>query len=197
MLAKFTCTVLFALLLSACQSSSIYENKDHVKIGNVSWEKSGSTLLQHDTTSSNYSKVIFIRPATNFVDQSSANIALNGRYLVSLQANHFTESLVCSGDAAISVLPTGVKSNDLKALPLQVNLAPKQTYFYLVDVDKSTQQPVVTALSAQQAQPLLANKALQTHQISRVVNNCAAQTPINTVTTTAPVVQIVIPSQVK
>lgn len=43
----------------------------------------------------------------------------------------------------------------------------------------------------------MANKALQTHQISRVGNNCAAQTPVNTATTTSLAVQIVAPSQVK
>lgn len=185
MYAKLTVTILATLLLSACQSSKVYDNKDIVKVGNVSWAKSGTASLNNDDIDANKSRVVFIRPGTNMTDQSSANIALNGRYLVSLQANHYTQSIVCSGEAVISVLPTGEKSNDLKALPLQVNFESKQTYFYLVDVDKSTQQPVITALSATQAQPLLADKALQTHQISRVVNNCPVQTPIDTQTTSA------------
>ena len=186
MYAKLITSLLFTVLLSACQSQNISDNKDHVKLGRVSWDKSSVAPMPNKTIASNEAKVVFIRPATNLSAQSSANIALNGRYLVSLQANHFTESLVCSGDAAISVLPTGVKSNDLNALSMNVTLQPQQTYFYLVDVDPSTKQPSITALTTEQAQPLLVNTSLQSHQISRVVNNCAMQRPSMT---TAPTVK--------
>lgn len=177
MYIKQTATILFTLLLSACQSTKIYDNRDYVKIGNASWVISSTTALNQHNIASNESKVVFIRPATNFTDQSSANIALNGRYLVSLQASHFTESLLCSGEAVISVVPTGAKSNSLIASPLTVKLEPQHTYFYLVDIDSTTQQPIITALTADQAVPLLANKSLQTHQISRIVNNCMTKEP--------------------
>lgn len=171
-----------AMVLTACQSvPSVSTTGDHVRVGHVAWDKTGSTGLQNVAIPSNQSRVVFIRPATNYDDQSSANIALDNRYLVSLQANHYTESLVCSGNTVISVLPTGVKSNDLQALPLSTTLQPQATYYYMVDVDKATNRPTLTSLSADKAQALLSDKALQTHQISRVVSDCP--------TTVAPVVQ--------
>lgn len=186
MYAKFTTVLVFIVSMCACQSPALYQsnyhanantNQDLVRVDHVSWDKSASTPLKNDSYIADQARVVFIRPATNLADQSSANIAVNGRYLVSLQANHFTESSVCSGDVTLSVLPTGEKSNDLKALPAHVSLKPRQTYYYLVDVNKTSQQPTLTSLSEQQAQPLLVGKALQTHQISRVVNDCTVQTP--------------------
>ena len=190
MLKKVLFMSLFGLILSGCQTASnISTNGDHVQVGHTTWDKSGNVGFSDTSIPTNQSRVVFIRPATNYNDQSSANIALDDRYLVSLQANHYTESLICSGNALISVLPTGVKSNNLQALPLRTTLKPQNTYFYVVDVDKTTNQPSLTAVDAQQAQQLLKNKALQTHQISRVVNNCT--TPV----AVAPVVVQPIASQ--
>lgn len=170
------------LVLTGCQSMSNSHNSvrgdgNHVSVDNVDWQKYAATAYQAPTTSqipSNMSHVVFIRPATNLAAQSSANVALDNRYLVSLQGGNYTETNICSGNALLSVVPTGVKINDLQASSKAVNLTPQQTYYYVVDVDSTSGQPSLTLVSTDNALQLLNNKALQTHQVSRIVNNCAA-----------------------
>lgn len=182
-----------ALLISTSGYSATRATTDGntVHVNHVTWQKAGGgyQAVAADSIPANQSNVVFIRPNTNTIDQSSANIALNNHYLVSLQAGNYTQSLICSGQAELSVLPTGFKSNDLQAKSKIVTLAPQQTYYFYVDVDKATNQPTLTQITADSAKQLLATKAYQTHQISRVINDCVTQVPATPETTTvAPVV---------
>lgn len=186
-------SIVMATLLTSMTSYAapkVATDGNRVHVGHVTWQKTGGS---YETTPAanipaDQAKVVFIRSPNNTIDQSSANISLNNHYLVSLQAGHYTQSLICSGQAELSVLPTGFKSNDLQAKSKLVDLQPQQTYYFYVDVDAATNQPTLNQITADSAQQLLASKAYQTHQISRVINNCVAPTSI-----VAPVV--VVPAQ--
>lgn len=148
---------------------------DKVSVGRAHWERGTHAYqaLNPAQIPAGQAVLVFIRPATNTADQSSANVAINNRFLVSLQAGHYTQALACQGDAWVSILPTGEKSNDLRAQGHSVNLQAKQTYYFMVDVDKATNTPSVTPVDATVAKQQLAQKIYQSHQISRVVTaNC-------------------------
>lgn len=175
MLKKLFVPTVLVLGLTGCQTVTqpkATANADSVMVGSVGWQKSGSLDWQALPIPENQARLVFIRPATNFSDQSSANIAINGQYVISLQADHYTQQTVCNGPATISVLPTAEKSNDLRALPINLQLEPNKTYYFTADVSEVDMQPTVIQLSEDIAHNLIQAKALQTHQITRVVNDC-------------------------
>lgn len=164
--------------LTGCQStaSKVTTDGNHVTVNKTDWQRHAATGYQVPSASqipNNMSHIVFVRPANNMADQSSANISLDNRYLVSLQGGNYTQTDICSGQGILSIVPTGVKINDLQANAATFNFAPQQTYYFAVDVDRATNQPSLTQLNPNDALSLLNNKALQTHQISRIVNNCA------------------------
>lgn len=164
--------------LTGCQATSpkVTTDGNHVNVNNVDWQRQTANGYQTVTSNqlpNNMSRVVFVRPANNMADQSSANISLDNRYLVSLQGGNYTQTDICSGQGVLSVVPTGAKINDLQANAATFKFAPQQTYYFAVDVDKTTNQPTLTQLNPNNAQTLLAGKSLQTHQVSRIVNNCA------------------------
>lgn len=181
MLKKLSTIAISAIVLSGCQSvPSMGKHGNQAHVGSVAWNTTGAgyTELSRERIPTDQANLVFIRSSENMTDQSSANIALNDDYLVSLQGNHYTQSLVCSGSALISVQPTGEKSNDLKANGKLFSLQPQQTYYFHINVDKNN-QPTIDQITADSAKQLLAQKGYQSHQISRVVNDC--QAPATTV----------------
>lgn len=144
------------------------------KVGQAVWQKTGEVYQEIDVQDipDNQANVIFVRPATNAEDQSSANIALNNRYLTSLQANHYSQTFLCSGEATINVQPTSDKSNDLVSNSVSLNLEPKKTYYFYVDVDSTSNQAILKQIIAENAQMLVSEKKQQNHQVSRIVNRC-------------------------
>lgn len=173
MYKKFAKLALLSLIVASNQQAIANTN---VKIGHVFWQKTGDVYQEIDVQDipDNQANVVFIRPATNTDDQSSANISLNNRYLTSLQAEHYSQTFLCSGEATINVQPTADKTNDLNSNSVSLNLEPKKTYYFYVDVDTASNQAILKQIIAENAQMLVSEKSLQTHHISRVINHCEA-----------------------
>ena len=151
---------------------------NQLQLQHIEWSKSGNTPFQPmnaNQLAANEANLIFIRPLDNDAAETSANIAIDGRFQVSLQPGHFSQVRYCSGQHNISVAPTGMKVNDLNTLySHQVNIAPQQNHYIYVDIDDATGQPTLSKIDEAQAQNILATQTEQTHQISRVVANCSA-----------------------
>ena len=143
---------------------------------NVEWSKSGVKPFQLISTNQilgNEVNLIFIRPLDNDSLETSANIAVDGRFQVSLQPGHFSQVRYCSGNHNISIVPTGMKLNDLNTpYNHQVNFAAQQNHYIYVDIDDATGQPTLSKIDEAQAQNVLVTQTEQTHQISRIVANC-------------------------
>lgn len=143
---------------------------------NVEWSKSGDKPFQLISTNQilgNEVNLIFIRPLDNDGLETSANIAVDGRFQVSLQPGHYSQVRYCSGNHNISIAPTGMKLNDLNTpYNHQVNFAAQQNHYIYVDIDDATGQPTLSKIDEAQAQNVLVTQTEQTHQISRIVANC-------------------------
>lgn len=144
----------------------------------VEWNKSGVNSFKSMSSSqipNNQANLIFIRPLDNDGLQTSANIAIDGRFQVSLQPGHYSQITYCSGQHNITVVPTGAKTNNLSTANSHlVDFAPQQNHYIYVDIDDVTGQPNLSKLEEAEAQKLLSTQKQQTHQISRVVRDCPA-----------------------
>lgn len=171
------------LSLAIINTQYALASSKNTRVGQAVWQKTGEVYQEIDVQDipEHQANVIFIRPATNAEEQSSANIALNNRYLTSLQANHFSQTFLCSGEATINVQPTSDKSNDLVSNSVSLTLEPQKTYYFYVDVDSTSNQAILKQIIAENAQMLVADKKQQNHQISRVVNRCEPyiEPPVN------------------
>lgn len=158
--------------VSTVRPNAVTSQANHVQVGQISWNPTAMTPVDNNALTSKEARVIFIRSANSPDVQASTNIGINGQFLTSLHVNNYAETRICSGAVTLSALPTGVKSNNLVATPVSVNLQPQSTAYYLIDVNPTTQQPSINALSAEQAQPLLVGRMRQTHQVNRVAGTC-------------------------
>lgn len=155
-------------------------NKDNIKaVGHVKWhmqaEVNPEALINKQIPEDSVS-LFFIRPVDNDSEQTSANVAINDRYQVSLQPGSYTQVYSCAGINRLSVEVTGSKTNDLLSNTFDVTLEPNNHYFFYVDVDDKT-NATIRKIEAIQAPKYLADKRYQTHQISRVVPNCPVLAP--------------------
>lgn len=143
------------LLVLGCHAPSWAQtqpsNANQVNVDRVTWQKVVNSPYQEVAASQIPAQVVFIRPASNLDDQSSVNIALNSRYLVSLQGGHYTHSLICSGSNVLSAQITGNKSNDLQASALNVQLKPQTVHYYYVNVDRESNAVTMPEMSKENA----------------------------------------------
>lgn len=157
-------------MMSAAQAQEVRQ------VNHIGWQKEANAAFKQIKASelqANQANLIFIRPMDNDDIQTSANIAIDGRFQVSLQPGRYSQILYCSGEHNITVVPTGAKINNLStANSHRVDFAPQQNHYIYVDIDDTTGQPSLSRLEDADAQSLLAEYQLQTHQISRVVVNC-------------------------
>ena len=172
----FTTLALLTSSLLAIESHAvnILNESNSKAVGNVRWHLQSDTkpedLITRPIPKDNVS-IFFVRPLDNDPEQTSANIAINDRYQVSLQPGSFTQVYSCVGVNRLSTEVTGQKTNDLLANSIDFNLAPNNHYFFYVDVDSqgnSTIQPI----ESDKALGYLEGKRYQAHQITRVVPNC-------------------------
>ncbi len=164
------------LTLSICSASAV---------AMPTWQTSSATAWQMPTLNSNQSALVFIRANKGLSTDANTNIALDDRFVTSLQDNHYATEVVCSGSVQISAMPTKALTNDLSANAFTIGLAPRQVQYVYVDVD-SRYQPKLSPLSEADAKKLLSTANMQVHQISRhQSDNCGAMP----VVTAAPVVQ--------
>lgn len=188
-------TILFGI--SACaitgNSNSIIDNDgDSRRVGKVAWNNQVDTDISKmlaEQVANDETRLIFIRKNDNDPEQTSANIAINDRFQVSLHPGNYTAVNSCVGTNQLSAHATGFKDNNLLAEQKDYQLASGQTYFFYVDMDESG-QGTLDQITTESALPLLATKRYQTHQISRVVPNCPTPViAIPPVTQPAPVVE--------
>lgn len=192
----FTTLALLTSSLLAIESHAvnILNESNSKAVGNVRWHLQSDTkpedLIKKPIPKDNVS-IFFVRPLDNDPEQTSANIAINDRYQVSLQPGSFTQVYSCVGVNRLSTEVTGQKTNDLLANSIDFNLAPNNHYFFYVDVDSkgnSTIQPI----ESDKALNYLEGKRYQAHQITRVVPNCPIIKPSASVITSpvpAPVLE--------
>lgn len=158
----------------------------------ITWNKSASGDLTDISLTDRTGAIVFIRPSSNNnpSSDSSVNIALNGRFLTSLQDGHYSLGVVCAGDVQLSAAPTAAKINDLTAGAATIQLKPGETQYFIVGTEANF-TPVLQQVSAQQAAQTLQSHSTykQNHQISRVTaNDCPAPVQV----TPPPVVPAVV-----
>lgn len=161
------------------------------------WQTSKANDWRQPILADNTAALVFIRADQSMDEDASTNIAVNNRYLTSLDDNHYSTDVVCAGEAKISAAPTKAFTNDLEVSAINVVLQPKQVQFVYVEVD-SQYRPTLRAISEQEALPLIVKSNRQIHQISRTAaDNCPVfatpapiPTPVTSTYTPPPVVSI-------
>ena len=170
-------TTLFGMTACATIGNSQMNNDgDTRRVGKVMWTNqvdSDVDALLEKQVANDEARLIFIRKNDNDPEQTSANIAINDRFQVSLHPGNYTAVNSCVGTNQLSAHATGFKDNDLLAEQKDYQLAGGETYFFYVDMDESG-QGTLDQITTDSALPLLETKRYQTHQISRVVPNCPA-----------------------
>lgn len=161
-----TAIVASTLMISACQSTKPVASSSAVV---PTWTKSASADdgLFNPQLSDRTANLIFVRPQMNNLPDpnTSTNIILNDRFLVSLQDNHYSQAIVCAGDVALSAVATSVKINQ-PSKTANINVAPGQTQVFAVITD-SKGTPVFAELGEQDVAHALNGTFRQSHQISR------------------------------
>lgn len=164
--------------ISSALVMAVHAHAD-VRLGNqVTWSMSSQGAVDEFTslaTHDNAGGVVFIRPLANaeFAEQSSTNIAVNNRYLTSLQDGHYASGVACAGNVQISAVPTGKKTNDLSAQSIHTHLNPREVQYFVVQTGNNYQASL-TQVDANQAQEFIQGTRRQAHQVSRVQSaDCA------------------------
>lgn len=161
--------------MSSCaMTSGINNDGDTRRVDGVVWKNQVDTDINAvlaKQVATDEARLVFIRKDDSHPEQTSANIAINNRFQVSLHAGNYTTINSCVGTNQLSAHATGFKNNDLLADKQAYQLAGGQTYFFYVEMNEDGQSKL-QQIRADSASQLLVNKRYQTHQISRVVPNC-------------------------
>ena len=158
---------------------SITNGDNQKSVGHVNWQLRSNTdaqVLIDTPIPKNNVSVFFLRPQDNDPEQTSANIAINDRYQVSLQPGSYTQVYSCVGINRLSAEVTGQKTNDLLANSINFNLAENNHYFFYVDVDNQGNS-TIQQIENDKALDYIEGKRYQSHQITRVVPNCPVAEP--------------------
>ena len=192
-------TVLLSVSASASTGKVTVDNDgDSRRVGNVIWKNQvdiDSSMILTEAVDSNQTRLVFIRESDDDSEQTSANVAINNRFQVSLHPGNYTVVDSCVGTNQLSVHATGFKDNNLLANKQTYELLGGQTYFFYVQMDEKGERSLkqITESSAQQQ---LANKRYQAHQISRVVPNCPLPIVHAQLVNLAPVIEPVLAEKV-
>lgn len=144
---------------------------------NVTWENSKANDWHTPMQKENAATLVFIRANQSLGLDSATNIAINNRYLISLNDAHYSTDTVCAGAVQISATPTKTLTNNLSSNAINVALMPGQVQYVYIEVDNQY-RPSLRAISEQDALPLIANNQRQIHQVSRTnADNCPAFLP--------------------
>lgn len=165
-------TIASTMLLTACQTTA------QLPAATPVWSKSASpdANLLNPQLSDRTANLIFVRPAANNQNNpdTSTNIALDDRFLVSVQDNHYSQAIVCAGNVALSAVPTSAKINDLSYGAATIKLDAGQTQVFAVTTDANN-TPTLTPLYGNDINNALNGTYRQGHQISRVqAKDCPA-----------------------
>ncbi len=164
-----------ASTITACSTATQSgDGEGYRRVGNVVWHKEkniDAQQLVNQAIPADSVGVFFLRALDNDDLQTSANVAINNRFQVSLQPGNYSHVYSCAGINDLSVDTTGQKSNDLRRGLASHSLKAGNNYYFDVDV---SQQGVasIRKLPAEVAVQAMQHMKLQSHQISRVVPNC-------------------------
>ena len=179
-LRPVTLTLLLASgMVSQAQAARIIDETNHKAVNQVHWHKVDNMAAKerlNQAIPDNTASVVFLRKLDKDGLQTSANVAINDRFQVSLQPNNYSQIYTCVGSNQISAEITGHKNNDLLKNANLYQLSANTTYFFEVDVDTHG-NATVSPISQNTAMAALDNMAYQTHQITRVVPNCPVIQP--------------------
>ena len=179
---------LAAIALSSISFSAnavrIIDDGNSKAVGHVVWHKqanvASSDLINKQIPKDSVS-LFFIRANDSDGEQSSANIAVNDRFQVSLQPGSYTQVYSCSGINRLSAEVTGKKTNNLLLNNSSFDLSPNTNHFFYIDVNENGES-TIQKLTESSAIAQLESKLYQAHQVSRVTPNCPiilrAPTPI-------------------
>ncbi|WP_201588149.1 OmpA family protein [Psychrobacter jeotgali] len=178
----FKNTMIIALLptavlsFTACTAtnSGVYNEGDNRRVDRVTWTNQADmdiNAMLATAVDSDKTRLVFIRKSDDDAEQTSANIAVNNRFQVSLHPGSYSVVESCVGTNNLSAQATGFKNNNLSANSETYQLQGGQTYFIYVDMDEQGNSSL-TQVTDNSALQLLENKRYQTHQVSRVVPNC-------------------------
>ena len=180
LLRPLTLTLLLASgMVSQAQAARIIDEANHKAVNQVHWHKVDNIAAKdrlNQAIPDNTASVVFLRKLDKDGLQTSANVAINDRFQVSLQPNNYSQIYTCVGSNQISAEITGHKNNDLLKNANLYQLSANTTYFFEVDVDTHG-NATVSPISQNTAMAALDNMAYQTHQITRVVPNCPVIQP--------------------
>lgn len=163
-------------LVTGCSSvsSKPTSSPDGVrKVGYAKWhkeEKVSAEEIAKKPIPKNNVGIFFYRPMDKDGFQTSANVAINGRFQVSLQPGRFSHVYACSGKNDLSVDITGYKHNDFSKGLASYNLQAGKNYYFGVDV--SSKGILLKKLKDKRALKGMRELPRQSHQISRVMSNC-------------------------
>ena len=166
--------ILFGMTACAVTGNNIDNDGDSRHVSNVTWNNQTDADINRvldRNVSADKTRLVFIRQNDGHPEQTSANIAVNNRFQVSLHAGNYTVVESCVGTNQLSTHATGFKNNNLLSNKKNYELAGGQTYFFHVNMNE-TGQSTLERITADSALQLLATKRYQSHQISRVVPNC-------------------------
>ena len=179
-LKPVTLTLLLASgMVSQAQAARIIDEANHKAVNQVHWHKVDNIAAKDRLNQAipyNTASVVFLRKLDKDGLQTSANVAINDRFQVSLQPNNYSQIYTCVGSNQISAEITGHKNNDLLKNANLYQLSANTTYFFEIDVDAKG-NATVSPISQNTAMAALENMAYQTHQITRVVPNCPVIQP--------------------
>ena len=179
-LKPVTLTLLLASgMVSQAQAARIIDEANHKAVNQVHWHKVDNIAAKdrlNQAIPDNTASVVFLRKLDKDGLQTSANVAINDRFQVSLQPNNYSQIYTCVGSNQISAEITGHKNNDLLKNANLYQLSANTTYFFEIDVDAKG-NATVSPISQNTAMAALENMAYQTHQITRVVPNCPVIQP--------------------
>lgn len=172
-------TMIVATLGCSSNKLNALDKGNSKQVGHAKWhiqqDIQPEVLLNKDIPADSVS-LFFLRPHDEDVEQTSANIGINDKFQVSLQPGHYTQVYSCSGINQLTAQATGYKTNDLLQNPSDFNLAPNQNYFFYIDVDTEGNS-TIQQVEKSQALNYLSDKKYQTHQITRVIDNCPEAEP--------------------
>lgn len=159
---------------NADASAQVNEDAQEIRnINQVTWHKSEKVTDNYVNTdmSDEQSRLVFIRLADDGDRFTSTNVGIDNRFQVSLQGSRYSEVVTCAGEHELSVQNTGNLSNDLAVAAQIYQFDPEQTYYFLVTPQNGISANL-SPLQPAQAQQMLGDMQRQTHQISRVSNDC-------------------------
>ncbi|SUO93888.1 hypothetical protein [Suttonella ornithocola] len=165
--------LLTCLLLAACVPATNIVGQEVRKVGPAEWAKlKNQNDNDKEQAENQLSNIYIFRPQENVPLETSVNLAINGRYLISLQPGNYTYTQSCPGVVNISNVITGKKSNDLFRESTAYTMQPGETYYFEVQ-PQPTGNTAIRQLSENEAKNSFNMSKLQNHQVSRVVPHCA------------------------